>query len=125
MDAILNQTLQEVKDPEDLDRGAKWVRAFDIGIDLMRHRVKRREKYIPLRNKEFSLLEFFIENQGKVLTRDTILEFVWDRNGTFASNTVDVHVNRLRRKLDDGFKEKLIHTVHCIGYIFEKRNSDN
>lgn len=102
----------------------KFLQAFDVGLDLERHIVKRSEKYITLRNKEFCLLEFFITNKEKVLTRDMILEFVWDRNGTFASNTVDVHVNRLRRKLDDPFKEKLIHTIHCIGYIFEKRDAN-
>lgn len=100
----------------------KWLRAFDIWLDLDHRAVKRHRRIIPLRNKEFSLLEFFIINRGKILTRNSILEHVWDRNANFASNTVDVHINRLRRKLDDPFPKKLIHTVHCVGYVFDKRD---
>lgn len=98
----------------------KWLRAYDLWLDLEHRFVKRESHIIPLRNKEFALLEFFIINRGKVLTRNSILEHVWDRNANFASNTVDVHINRLRKKIDDPFKNKLIHTIHCIGYFFDK-----
>ncbi len=98
----------------------KWLRAFDLRLDLEHRAVKRQNIVISLRNKEFSLLEFFIINRGKLLTRNVILEHVWDRNADFSSNTVDVHINRLRRKIDNPFKSKLIHTVHSIGYIFDK-----
>lgn len=97
------------------------TKAFDVRLDARAHFVKRQNQPIPLRNKEFALLEFFIMNQGRVLTRDDILECVWDRNGHFTSNTVDVHINRLRQKIDRPFKEKLIHTVHCVGYVFDRR----
>ncbi len=83
--------------------------------------MKRSNKIFRLRNKEFSLLEFFIINRGKILTRNLILEHVWDRNANFASNTVDVHINRLRQKIDVPFREKLIHTVPCVGYVFDRR----
>ena len=99
----------------------KRVRLYDIHLDLEHRFARRNKQTFPLRNKEFALLEFFMNNRGRVLTRDSILEHVWDRNATFSSNTVDVHINRLRRKLYDPFREKLIHTVHCLGYIFEKR----
>lgn len=99
----------------------KWLRACDIWLDIKNRFVKRGTHLIPLRNKEFALLEFFMINRGKVLTRNTILEHVWDRNANFASNTVDVHINRLRRKLDDPFNEKLIHTIYCLGYLFDKK----
>lgn len=99
----------------------RWLRAFDVWLDLEQRSVKRNKRFFHLRNKEFSLLEYFMINKGKVLTRNSILEQVWDRNANFASNTVDVHINRLRRKIDDPFKEKLIHTIHCVGYIFEKK----
>ena len=102
------------------DIRVKWLRAYDIWLNMRRRFVKRHKLVIPLRNKEFALLEFFIINRGKIVTRDDILEHVWDRNGNFASNTVDVHINRLRRKLDRPFPEKLIHTIHCVGYRFEK-----
>lgn len=97
------------------------LKAFSVLLDIENRFAKRENKVIPLRNKEFSLLEFFMINSGKILTRNMILEHVWDRNANFASNTVDVHINRLRRKLDDPFKEKLIHTVHCVGYRFSKK----
>ena len=98
----------------------RWMRAWDVWLDMERRLVKRDDRVIPLRNKEFALLEYFIINRGKLLTRNAILEYVWDRNANFASNTVDVHINRLRRKLDLPFRQKLIHTVHCLGYIFDK-----
>lgn len=92
--------------------------AYTISLDLRRRIALRGHKAICLRNKEFELLEFFILNRDKTLPRDLILEFVWDRNADFASNTLDVHVNRLRRKLGDRQPYKLIHTVHAIGYRF-------
>lgn len=101
--------------------GNKWMRAFGICLDLEKRFVKRSRYMTQLRNKEFALLEFFLANRGKIITRNDILEHVWDRNSRFSSNTVDVHINRLRRKIDDPFREKLIHTVHCLGYVFEKR----
>lgn len=100
----------------------RWLRAFNVWLDVESRFAKRDHSAILLRHKEFELLEFFIINRGKILTRNTILENVWDRNANFASNTVDVHVNRLRRKIDDPFPEKLIHTIHCLGYVFEKRD---
>lgn len=107
---------------KEIINGNKWLRVYDLRLDLNNRFVKRGKHLILLRNKEFALLEFFIINRGKVLSRNTILEHVWDRNANFASNTVDVHINRLRRKIDDPFNEKLIHTVYCIGYLFDKKN---
>lgn len=102
-------------------RMQRWIHAFGVWLDLERRFARRKKHLIPLRNKEFSLLELFILNRGKLLTRTAIQDYVWDRNANFLSNTVDVHINRLRRKLDDPFGQKLIHTVHCLGYIFERR----
>lgn len=99
----------------------RWIRAFDVWLDVETRLVKRHKHTSLLCNKEFSLLEFLISNRGKVLTRNDILEHVWDRNSTFSSNTVDVHINRLRKKIDDPFKQKLIHTIPCIGYVFDKK----
>lgn len=107
----------------DVQNVNKWLRAFDIWLDMEHRSAKRNRQIIPLRNKEFALLEFFIINRGKILTRNSILEHVWDRNAQFSSNTVDVHINRLRRKIDDPFSGKLIHTVPCIGYIFDKKHA--
>lgn len=99
----------------------RWLRAFDIWLDLEQRMAKRERKTIALCNKEFALLEFFIINRGKVITRNSLLEHVWDRNADFSSNTLDVHINRLRKKIDEPFHEKLIHTIPCIGYIFDKK----
>ncbi len=99
----------------------RWIRAFDLWLDVETRLVKRNKHASLLCNKEFSLLEFLISNRGKVLTRNDILEHVWDRNSTFSSNTVDVHINRLRKKIDDPFKQKLIHTIPCIGYVFDRK----
>ncbi|MEK7172301.1 MAG: response regulator transcription factor [Patescibacteria group bacterium] len=107
-----------------LNNANKWLRAFNVWLDIESRFAKRENYSIALRNKEFELLEFFIINRGKILTRNAILENVWDRNANFASNTVDVHINRLRRKIDDPFSEKLIHTIHCIGYVFDKREPE-
>lgn len=80
-------------------------------------RIKRTSVF--LRNKEFSLLDYFLNNPGRVLTRTQILEDVWDRNICCATNTVDVHVSSLRRILSKHFEKPLIKTIHCVGYIFE------
>lgn len=104
---------------ENLQRN-HWMRAFGIWLDTEHRFVKRHDHVIPLRNKEFLLLEYFIMNRGKLLTRNSLLEHVWDRNADFASNTIDVHINRLRQKIDRPFREKLIHTVPCMGYIFDR-----
>lgn len=77
-----------------------------------------KDKVIYLRNKEYTLLEFFMRNCGRVVTRTTILEEVWDRNITCPTNTIDVHVSTLRRKLKKYLNGDPIKTVHCIGYFF-------
>ena len=67
----------------------------------------------------FTLLEYLMRNAGMLLTRQMILEHVWDINTDPFTNTVAVHIRFLRRKLDEGFKRKLIKTVHGYGYKFE------
>jgi len=92
-----------------------------ITLDLARRKCLIANMALKLRNKEFLLLSYFIKNAGKVLSRTEILEEVWDRNIFCTTNTVDVHVSSLRQKLKKYSKEKIIETVHCIGYIFEQR----
>ena len=77
--------------------------------------VKRENRCMELKNKEFSLLEFLMKNAGKILSRSAILEHVWDRNTNILTNTVDVHISGLRKKIDNGFSRKLIETVHFVG----------
>lgn len=88
----------------------------ELTLNIETHEAERECHPLNLRNKEFGLLESLMRNPGKPLTRTYLLENVWDRNTSILSNTVDVHVNRLRQKVDDGFKYDMIKTVHCVGY---------
>lgn len=90
----------------------------DLELDLSRHLVKQNNHEIMLRNKEFALLHYLMLNQGKVLSRTTILEHVWDRNASIITNTVDVHISLLRKKLEKRTEDKYIHTIPCTGYLF-------
>jgi two-component system, OmpR family, copper resistance phosphate regulon response regulator CusR len=91
----------------------------DLEIDLVCHQARLKEKEIYLRNKEFSLLHYLMANKGKVLSRNQILENVWDRNANVMTNTVDVHISQLRKKLGKANGRKYIRTIPCLGYIFE------
>lgn len=89
----------------------------DLVLDPMKHVVTRSGKNINLTPKEFSVLELLLRSKGEVVTRTMIIEHVWDYNFDGMSNIVDVFVASLRKKVDKGFKNKLIKTVHGVGYI--------
>jgi len=93
----------------------------DLRVDLLGHRASRGATRLELAPKEFSLLSLFARRQGEVLSRLVIAEQVWDINFDSDSNVVDVAVRRLRRKVDDPFAPKLIHTVRGMGYVLEQR----
>ncbi len=99
-----------------LDGSLTILKVDDLEMDLKTHEVKRGNKKIDLRHREFDLLEYLMRNPNIVLTRSMILEHVWDMNVDPFTNTVDVHVRYLRKKIDDGNKKKLIKTVHGSGY---------
>ncbi len=90
----------------------------DLSLDPSRHQVTRAGTEIALSAREFAILEYLMRNAGQVLTRTMITEHVWDYNVFHQSNAVDVYVRTLRRKMDDAFEPKLIHTVRGIGYQF-------
>jgi len=94
----------------------------DLTLDLHAHTVTRGGQTIELTTKEFPLLEYFIRNEGVVLSRADIIEHAWkeffDRN----TNLLDVYVMYLRKKMDDGFTPRLIHTVRGVGYLFGVRD---
>jgi heavy metal response regulator len=90
-----------------------------LSLDLVSHKVKRNDEEIELTGKEYSLLEYFMRNQGKVLTRTMIAEHVWDYNFDTFTNVIDVYVNHLRKKIDKGYPEKLLHTLRGVGYIMK------
>lgn len=95
----------------------KSIDFFELDVESRRFVVGG--KRVSLRNKEFSLLYYFLENMGKVLSRTQILEDVWDRNIVCPTNTVDVHVSSLRKKFERYANKSCIKTVHCVGYIFD------
>jgi two-component system copper resistance phosphate regulon response regulator CusR len=100
-------------------RQPEIIEVADLEIDVPRHRVKRSGRRIDLSPKEFSLLSLFARRAGEVLSRTMIAEQVWDMNFDSDTNVVDVHVGRLRAKIDDPFEHKLIRTVRGVGYVLE------
>jgi two-component system copper resistance phosphate regulon response regulator CusR len=90
----------------------------DLELDLDKKIARRGTSNIDLTAKEFSLLEYFIRNSGRVLSRNDIAEKVWDISFDFSTNVVDVYVNFLRKKIDKGYDKKLIHTKVGFGYVF-------
>lgn len=94
------------------------LRVEDVELDCVRRTVSRAGKEIELTPKEFSLLEYFMRNAGRRITRNMIIEHVWKLSPDTMTNVVDVYVNYLRKKIDEGAKVKLIHTVRGVGYEF-------
>lgn len=88
----------------------------DLEIDLLGRTVKRAGKAIDVKPREYRLLEYFARNAGRVITRTMLLEQVWDYHFDPGTNVIDVHVSRLRRKLEDGFDLPMLHTVRGAGY---------
>jgi len=97
------------------------ARIADLELDLERHRTTRGGRRVDLTPKEFLLLGFLVRNAGRVLSRSVIADQVWDINFDSHTNFVDVHIRRLRSKVDDPFANKLIHTVRGAGYVLEDR----
>ena len=98
------------------------LQVADLEIDVERHKATRRGKSLDLTPKEFLLLSLLARRAGDPLSRTLIAEQVWDINFDSGTNVVDVHVRRLRSKVDDPFDAKLIHTVRGIGYVLEDRS---
>ncbi len=86
---------------------------LDLTLDLVSHKVNRG-------GKEYGLLEYFMRNQEKVLTRTMIAEHVWDYNFDTFTNVIDVYINHLRKKIDKGREFKLLHTLRGVGYVMKK-----
>ena len=88
----------------------------DLEMDLLTRQVHRAGKAIELQPREFRLLEYLLRHSGQVVTRTMLLEGVWDYHFDPGSNVIDVHISRLRKKIDDGFAEALLQTVRGAGY---------
>ncbi|MDH5761707.1 MAG: response regulator transcription factor [Nitrospinota bacterium] len=95
------------------------LKVGDLSLDLVSHKVNRNGEEIELTGKEYSLLEYFMRNEGKVLTRTMIAEHVWDYNFDTFTNVIDVYVNHLRKKIDKNYPAKLLHTLRGVGYVMK------
>ena len=108
-----------------LRRGAtrqpEELRVGDLTVELKSRKVQRMGQRVELSPKEFALLSLLMRRSGEVLSRTLIAEQVWDMNFDSDTNVVDVHIRRLRLKVDDPFECKLIHTVRGAGYVLEVR----
>lgn len=92
-------------------------RVDDLELDRLAHSVTRGGKPIPLQPREFRLLEYLMQHAGKVVTRTMLLENVWDYHFDPQTNVIDVHISRLRAKIDKGFDRSLLQTVRGAGYM--------
>lgn len=101
------------------DRVTNQLSIADLVMDLDKHEVRRRNQLIELSSKEFAVLEYMMHSQGIVLSRNQIEEHVWDYDYEGASNVVDVYIRYLRKKIDQDYGVKLIHTVRGAGYVLK------
>lgn len=101
-------------------RGNELIFA-DLTIDVAGHIVKRGNKVIDLTSKEYALLEYLMRNKGRILSRTQIGDHIWNYDFDGASNIVDVYIRYLRSKVDNGFDNKLIHTVRGSGYVLREK----
>ena len=95
------------------------LKVADLELDRLAHSVHRSGTEIVLQPREFRLLEFLMKNAGQVVTRTMLLENVWDYHFDPQTNVIDVHISRLRSKIDKGFDEPLVHTMRGAGYVLK------
>jgi heavy metal response regulator len=92
----------------------------DLELDTVTHKARRHGRVIDLTAKEYALLEYFLRNRDRVLSRTIISEHIWDYNFDTGTNLIDVYVNHLRNKIDTGSERRLIHTVRGVGYVLRE-----
>jgi two-component system OmpR family response regulator len=96
------------------------LRVADLELDLLARVAKRAGHTIELQPREFRLLEYLMRHAGQVVTRTMLLEQVWDYHFDPQTNVIDVHISRLRGKIDKGFDKPLLHTVRGAGYMIHE-----
>lgn len=104
------------------EQAAARLEVADLTLDLLSREVVRNGQRIPLQPREFKLLEFLMRHSGQVVTRTMLLEHVWDYHFDPQTNVIDVHVSRLRAKIDKDFDSPLLHTVRGAGYMLRDGN---
>lgn len=95
----------------------------DLSLDTASHQVRRAENALSLSVKEYALLEYLMLNKGRVLSREKIADHVWNYDYEGGTNLVDVYISYLRKKVDEGHRVKLIHTVRGCGYVLREEES--
>ncbi|HEX8932486.1 MAG TPA: response regulator transcription factor [Patescibacteria group bacterium] len=106
--ALLRRNFQDIQ--------SSILTVGDLSIDIKEKTAKRGEVPIILQRKEFQILEYFMRNPGKLITRGNLLEHVWDSENDSVANIVDVHIKYLRDRVDRAFPKKLIKTIYGLGY---------
>ena len=101
----------------DVEASRTVLRVGDLEMDLLARVVKRAGRIIELQPREYRLLEYLMQHAGQVVTRTMLLEHVWDYHFDPQTNVIDVHISRLRRKIDKEFDKQLLHTVRGAGYL--------
>jgi two-component system copper resistance phosphate regulon response regulator CusR len=96
------------------------LKVGDLELNMLNHQVLRGGKTIPVTSREYSLLEYLMLHANQVVTRTMISEHVWNEEFNSFSNIIDVHIRYLRKKIDDGYKTKLIQTIRGTGYILKE-----
>jgi DNA-binding response OmpR family regulator len=99
---------------------ATVLTAADLELDTVTHKARRGGREIELTAKEYALLEFFLRNKDRTLSRTIISEHIWEYHFDTGTNLIDVFVNHLRNKIDSGYPLKLLHTVRGVGYILRE-----
>ena len=94
----------------------------DLKLDRLSHTVSRGETSITLQPREFRLLEYLMQHAGRVVTRTMLLENVWDYHFDPQTNVIDVHISRLRAKIDKNFEQPLLHTIRGAGYMISENH---
>ncbi len=96
----------------------------DLTMDIDARAVHRGKEYIELTYREYAILEYLLRNKNMVLKKSQLAEHVWNYDFNYNSNIVEVYIKLLRRKIDDNFKNKLIHNVRGVGYIIREKNKE-
>ena len=99
-----------------LDEKETILTCGDLTLDLISREVYRNNNPIELTTKEFAILEYFLRNKGRILTKSQIAEHVWNYEFDYRSNIIEVYIRYLRKKIDDSYEKKLIHTIRGVGY---------
>ena len=116
---VLARVRALLRRPGDAER-SPVLKVDDLTMDVVKRRVRRGGREIELTNKEFQLLEYLLRHKNRVLSRVLIIEHIWDMQFDGGTNIVDVVINRLRRKIDDGARHPLIRTSRGVGYVLQE-----